>query len=174
MPSFSVLIHAAGDAAQLGRLLETLRPADEVIVVDHGDDEATKKVIRQYGARLVPAVPGVDHGAYAVNCRHEWVLCLLASETLSEALEASLIEWKQAEQDPSNSFSIAVREQNAVDDENKVEWDHHEPEARLVNRCTVNWQGKLPPPLDTATPLAGHLLRIPDAENPKSSPESSL
>ncbi|MEO6119215.1 MAG: hypothetical protein ABIP12_00890 [Terriglobales bacterium] len=164
MPSFSVLIHAAGDAAQLGRLLETLRPADEVIVVDHSDDDATKKVIRQYGARLVPAVPGVDHGAYAVNCRHDWVLCLLASETLSEALEASLIEWKHAEQDPAHSFSIAVREQN------KDDWHNHEPEARLVNRCTVNWQGKLPPPLDAAIPLAGHLLRIPDAENPGVNP----
>ncbi len=158
MPSFSVLIHAASDAAQLGRLLETLRPADEVIVVDHHGDEATQKVVRQYGARLVPAVPGVDHGAYAVNCRHEWVLCLLASETLSEALEASLFEWKRSEQDAANSFSIPIREQH------DKTWRPLPAETRLVNRCNVNWQGKLPPALDAATALAGDLLRIPDPE----------
>jgi len=157
MPSFSVLIHAESDAAQLGRLLETIHSADEVIVIDHHDDEATQKVVRQYGARLVPAVPGVDHGAYAVNCQNDWVLSLLPSESLSEALEASLFEWKRADQDPASSFSLPIREQHGQT------WRSLDPETRLVNRCTVNWQGKLPPPLD-ATALAGHLLRIPDPE----------
>jgi glycosyltransferase involved in cell wall biosynthesis len=158
MPSFSVLIHADGDAAQLGRLLETLRPADEVVVVDHHSDDAIQKVARQYGARLVPAVPGVNQGAYAVNCRYEWVLCLLASETISEALEASLFEWKRSAPEAANSFSIPVREQR------EKAWHTLPAETRLVNRCHVNWQGKLPPPLDAATPLAGDLLRIPATE----------
>lgn len=159
MPSFSVLIHATRNPAELGRLLETLRPADEVIVVDHVGDEATQKVIRQYGSRLVQAVPGVDQGAYAVNCRNDWVLCLQATESLSEALEASLFEWKRSDQDPAHSFSIPIREQRGQT------WTSLPAETRLVNRCTVNWQGKLPPPLDASIPLAGDLLRIPDPPN---------
>jgi hypothetical protein len=163
MPSFSVLIHADSNPAQLGRLLETLRPADEVIVVDHSHgDEATQRVVRQHGGRLVPAVPGVDQGAYAVNCRHDWVLCLLASESLSEGLEASLHEWKSGKHEDASGFSVPIREQ--VDGQ----WKNLEPETRLVNRCNVNWQGKLPPPLE-GTPLTGDLLRMPDPAEPNDS-----
>ncbi|HUR36823.1 MAG TPA: hypothetical protein VM009_03335 [Terriglobales bacterium] len=165
MPSLSVLVHSDNGAKTLGRLLETLRPADEVVVVDHTGDEATTKVVREYGARLVPAVPGVNHGAYAVDCRNDWVLCLLSTEALSEALEATLFEWKRADQLPSASFSLPLREQGPE----KNSWDDLIAETRLVNRCTVNWQGKLPPSLDTAIPLAGHLLRIvdrPDKDTP--------
>ena len=159
MPSLSVLIHAGGDAAGLARLLETLRPADEVLVVDHGHDEAVRKVSRQYGARLIPGVAGVDPGAYAVDCRSDWVLCLDPSESLSESLEASLFEWKRTEPDPLTCFSIPVREQNGSSS------DLGEAETRLVNRCHVNWQGKMPPAMPTAVALKGHLLRFAEADS---------
>lgn len=158
MPSLSVLVHAESDAQHLGRLLETLRPADEVLVVDHAGAEAIRKVTHQYGAKLLPAVPGVDHGAYAVNCRHDWVLCLLASESLSESLEASLFEWKREDQEAAESFAIPLREQH------QSKWRTLDAETRLVNRCTVNWQGKLPPTLQGAIPLSGHLLRFADPD----------
>ncbi|HUS19342.1 MAG TPA: hypothetical protein VMZ25_06805 [Terriglobales bacterium] len=157
MPSFSALVHATSDPTTLGRLLETLRPADEVLVVDHAGDGAIRKVALQYGAKVIPAVPGVNHGAYAVNCRSDWILCLLATESLSESLEASLFEWKRADQQAADSFSIALREQH-----NDAWQVLDQPETRLVNRGTVNWQGKLPPSLEGAIPLAGHLLRFAD------------
>ena len=156
MPALSVLIHAHAESAAepLGRLLETLRPADEVVVVDHTGDAATRKVVHQYGAKLVPAVPGVSPGAYAANCRYDWVLCLLATESLSEALEASLFEWKRAEPQPAESFSIPLREQH------EKSWRILDAETRLVHRGQVHWQGTLPPPLAGATLLAGHILRF--------------
>ncbi len=158
MPSLSVLIHVQSADASLARLLETLRPADETVVVDHSASEAVRKTAREYGARVVAPVPGVERGAYAVNCAHDWVLCLLPSESLSEALEASLFEWKAAKQEDSASFSVAIREQNGPG------WKRLDAETRLVNRCTVNWQGLLPPALSGSHCLSGDLLRFAAAE----------
>jgi len=156
MPAFTALIHADAGAAHLARLLETVRAADEVVVVDHLHDDATRKVAHQYGARLVHAVAGVQPGAYAVDCRHDWVLCLQASESFGEALEAALLEWKRAAPQPGDAFAIAIREQQ------QGEWRMLEPETRLVNRTCVNWQGKLPPSVGSATTLGGFLLRFPE------------
>ena len=158
MPFFSVLLHIEEKPYQLGRLLETLRPADEVLVVDHSHDAAIRKVAHQYGAKLVPSVPGVDLGGYALHCKHDWVLCMQAMESLSEALEAALFEWKRTQPEPINSFSVPVREQN------HGQWRLLDPETRLVNRCSVHWQGKLPPTMTTATALTGYLLRFLDPE----------
>jgi hypothetical protein len=158
MPSLSALIHVQNDGSGLARTLETLRPTDDVVVVDHGSHDAMERVVRDYGARMVKAVPGVDKGAYAVNCKHDWVLCLLPNESLSEALEASLFEWKQAETDPATSFTISIREQNGAD------WQALEAETRLVNKTTVNWQGATPPAMSNVVPLAGDLLRFKDTD----------
>ena len=89
----SALIHARDNARSLGRALDSLRPCDEVIVVDHGSKDETVKVAREHGAKVIHAVPGVDRGAYAQDARNQWVLCLLPQEALAEELEASLFEW---------------------------------------------------------------------------------
>ncbi|HUQ49624.1 MAG TPA: hypothetical protein VM056_02830 [Terriglobales bacterium] len=162
MTQITTLIHATAPTENLGRTLETLRAADEVIVVNHGSDEAVTKVARQYGARMIEGVPGVDQGAYAVNCKHDWIFCLLPNETLSEALEASLLEWKATEPDATKSFAVKVRE------EKDGRWKNLGAETRLVNRGTVNWKEATPPPMDGAAELAGDILRFVDV---KSGPE---
>src|SRR5438270_9743498 len=93
----SALIHTLNEDAALARSLETLHSVDEIVVVDHGSDDATIRVAREHGAKLIKAVPGVDRGAYAVDCSHDWLFCLLPSETVSELLEASLFEWQHEE-----------------------------------------------------------------------------
>jgi hypothetical protein len=158
MPSFSVLVHATADDAHLGRLLETLRSADEIVLVDHAHNAAVRKLARQYGARLVEAVPGVDRGAYAFNCTNDWILCVDPAESLSEEFEAALLEWKQAEPQNGSSYAVDIRQQNGKG------WKHLPAETRLVNRSTMNWRDALPPHTEDATPLAGHLLRFDDAE----------
>ena len=96
----SALIHTCDNARSLGRALDSLRPCDEVIVVDHGSRDETVKVAKEHGAKVINAVPGVSNGAYAQNTRNPWVLCLLPHEAIAEDLEASLLEWSEAEQDP--------------------------------------------------------------------------
>jgi len=93
----SALIHAYDNERSLGRTLDSLRPCDEVIVVDHNSNDDTAKIAREHGARVITGVPGVDRGAYSQDARNQWILCLLPQEALAEELEASLFEWSEAE-----------------------------------------------------------------------------
>ncbi len=97
MPRISALLHTHNDALRLGRALESLRPCDEVLVIDDNSEDDTTQVARQYGAIVKSAISGVTFGAYAMDTTHAWVLCLHPNETLSEGLEASLFEWKNTE-----------------------------------------------------------------------------
>lgn len=154
MPKFSAIIHTRNDAARLGRLLETLRPCDQVLIVDDTPDDSVEKVAREYGADLRKSIPGVTPGAYSMDAIHEWVFCVLPNESLSEALEASLFSWKEGEPKREDSFAVSVRE------ERDGQWSDLPSEVRLINRCCVNWTGALPPNLDGAFVLPGHLLRF--------------
>lgn len=153
----SALIHACDNERSLGRALDSLRPCDEVIVIDHGSQDGTAKIAREHGAKLLPGVPAVDHGAYAQNAGNSWILCLLPHEALAEELEASLFEWSEAAHENGEmGFNIAIREQNGTG------WKLLPAEMRLANRDQINWTGDLPPENPNAPTLAGHILRIPD------------
>jgi glycosyltransferase involved in cell wall biosynthesis len=155
----SALIHTSNDALHLGRALDSLRPCDEVVVVDHGSTDDTVKVAREHGARIVQGVNGVDHGAYAQDASNDWLLCLSPLESLAEELEASLFEWRE-EEHANNvmGFNVGIREQNGEG------WNFLQPEMRLANRKQINWTGDLPPANPNAPSLQGHILRIKSAE----------
>jgi len=155
----SALIHASDNERSLGRVLDSLRPCDEVIVVDHGSRDETVKIAREHGAKVITGVPGVDRGAYAQDARNQWILCLLPQEALAEELEASLFEWIEAGHEGElMGFNMAIREQNGAG------WKSLPSEMRLANRNEINWTGDLPPANPEAPALPGHILRIPDGE----------
>jgi glycosyltransferase involved in cell wall biosynthesis len=154
MPKLSAIIHSRNDAPRLGRLLETLRPCDQVLIIDESDDDSVQKVAREYGADFRKGIPGVSPGTYSMDTVHEWVLCILANESLSEALEASLFSWKEGEPKREDLFATTVRE------EKNGQWSELPSEVRLVNRGCVNWIGELPPNVEGAVVLPGHILRF--------------
>lgn len=149
MPPLTALIHTHNDELRLGRALESLRPCDELLIFDHGSQDGTAAVAREYGARLLLAAD-----AELRRAKHDWILCLLPTEALSEGLEASLFEWKLAEHAASDAFSMALREQ-AGD-----EWLSHPPTTRLLNRQARRWTSQLPSDDPLAQLLAGDLLRF--------------
>ncbi len=154
MPKISAIIHTRNDAPRLGRLLETLRPCDQVLIIDDTTDDSVEKVAREYGADLRKCIPGVTAGAYCMDTVHEWVLSVLPNESLSEGLEASLFSWKESEPKREDCFAVTIRE------EKEGTWSEHPSEVRLANRCCINWIGTLPPNLEGASVLPGHLLRF--------------
>lgn len=155
MPKITALLHTHNDAMRLGRTLESLRPCDELLVIDDCSDDDTARVARENGAHLKTSIPGVSPGAYAMDASHDWIFCVMPNEALSEALEASLLEWKDAEHPETLACcKVSVRE------ENENGWQELEPEVRLVNRKLMNWIGELPPEQPCDLILSGDLLRF--------------
>jgi glycosyltransferase involved in cell wall biosynthesis len=155
MPKISALIHTLNDAQRLSRAIESLRSCDEVLVVDHGSEDNTETIARDRGAKVKAAIPGVEDGTYAVDATYDWILCVQPSESLSEDLEASLLDWKRSDPDEGViGFRVQVREQN------EKGWHSLGQQMRLVNRKRINWTTTLPPNASNAESLAGDLLRF--------------
>jgi glycosyltransferase involved in cell wall biosynthesis len=166
MVKITALVHTHNDAARIGRALESLRACDEVLVVDHASTDDTVKLVRDHGAVIKEGVPGVSPGVYAMDADHDWILCLLPTEAVSEALEASLFEWKERREETSD----LAEEDKPVDEPHSVAfqvreetgdgWRERGVHTRLVNRKGINWTGHLPPDDANAEILPGHLLRF--------------
>ncbi len=164
MAKITALIHTQNDEQRIGRALESLRACDEVLVIDHASTDRTADVARQHGAKVKPAVPGVDDGVYAADAGHDWILCLRPNEAISELLEATLLEWQQHFQDSSPqqlgiadacSYAFSVRQETPQGWKTSAS-----SETRLVNRKKVNWESALPPADPKAPVLPGEILHF--------------
>jgi hypothetical protein len=162
MPPITALLHTKNDALRLGRALETLLPCAEILIVDHHSADATRRIARAYGARVVAAESPDKVHRYLDLASHDWILCIEPAESINENLQASLFEWSKL---PSHrvassaaggpAFSVFVREQTGE------RWlDLPAPETRLVPRSWPRWHGQLPAPEPSAVSLEGELLRF--------------
>lgn len=92
----SVIVPVKNEGHQLARCLESVRWADEIIVVDSASADDTVAVAERCGARVVQFSPqgcwpkkknwALEH----VPFRHEWVLLLDADEVLQPAAQAEI------------------------------------------------------------------------------------
>lgn len=93
-PGLSVCIIACNEERDLPRCLASVSFADEiVVVVDDRSRDATEKLAREAGARvLLRAYDGnIEQKNFALEqARHAWVLALDADEALGEPLAAEL------------------------------------------------------------------------------------
>lgn len=104
----SIAIITLNAASQLADCLESVRFAEEIVVVDSGSSDGTRALAERYGARVIDQA-WLGFGPqkqFAVDaCTHDWVLCLDADERVSPALRASL---ENALENPSTaSFRFA-------------------------------------------------------------------
>jgi hypothetical protein len=160
MPPITALLHTRNDALRLGRALEMLLPCTEILIIDHHSVDDSQRVAREYGARIVTAdTPTANH--YLDLARHDWILCLKPTESITEGLQATLFEWSALPDrgvegvTDGSAFSVLVREQIGE------EWVHHPaPETRLIHRSSTLWHGRLPAPAPSAITLQGGLLRF--------------
>lgn len=161
MMKITALIHTHNDGERIGRALDSLRACDEVLVVDHASTDDTTKIAREHGATVKEGVPGVNPGVYAIDAHHDWILCLLPTESVGEGLEASLFEWKNRDEKESKDNAA---EQHSVGfqirEETDSGWKELGAHTRLVNRNNINWPGHLPLDDPNAEILPGHLLRF--------------
>ena len=94
----SATIITFNEERNISRVIESLRCADEVVVVDSGSTDRTVEIASKLGARIVESpwrgFAGQKNFASA-QAAHDWILSLDADEALSEALEAELWQIKK-------------------------------------------------------------------------------
>src|SRR5258708_39867551 len=94
MPPITAILHTCNDGLRLGRALETLRPCDEILVLDHGSSDHTRRVAREYAARIHTLGPNQSARDVILTARHPCLLHLRRAESLRAGLEAALFGWK--------------------------------------------------------------------------------
>jgi len=155
MAPITALLHTENDARRLGRALEMLFVCDEILIVDHHSQDATCRVARQLGARVVPAESNASPDGYLRLASHDWILCLQPNESIGDGLQTTLYEWKSPPFAGASAFSLLVRE------ETPSGWlNHSAPETRLVPRNWNRWLGNVPANEPSALALEGELLRF--------------
>ena len=165
MRRITALLQTRNDGLRLGRCLETLYPCDAILVIDHGSEDDTVRVAREYGAQIMAGLPGVSPEHYVAprsGARDsEWVLLLDARESLTESLAATLYEWKSESSAfeksgvSDSAFSVYSREETADG------WIAVPvAKTRLVPQTWRRWHGGLPAHEPSAVALEGELLRF--------------
>lgn len=100
MPKLSVAMVAMDEAENLARTLESVKWADEIVLIDSGSTDATVEIAKSFGATVyVESWKGYGGQVNAAldKCSHPWVLNLDADEEVSPALAAEIQTLLQAE-----------------------------------------------------------------------------
>jgi rSAM/selenodomain-associated transferase 2 len=87
----AVVIPALDAAATLGATIDSVRDADEIVVVDGGSSDGTPGVAERSGARVIAASRGrgTQLHAGAMATRGDWLLFLHADTTLASGWRAA-------------------------------------------------------------------------------------
>jgi hypothetical protein len=157
MPPITALLHATNDSLRLGRTLEMLLPCVEILIVHHDSADGTRRIAREYGARIVTADRNSTLNRYLDQASHDWILCMQPGESITESLQASLFEWRALPRDGvvGVAFSVCVRQQTG-----EIWRELPGPEIRLIPRNWNQWHERLPAHNPTAVVLEGKLLRF--------------
>ena len=89
----SVAIITLNAASQLEACLQSVRFADEVLVVDSGSTDGTRALAERHGARVIHQdwLGFGPQKQFAVDAaHHDWVLCLDADERVTPELQAAI------------------------------------------------------------------------------------
>ncbi len=144
MPQVSVTIITLNEAEHIGAAIDSVRWADEIIVVDALSTDRTAEIAREKGVRLeVRAWPGyaAQKNAAAALASHDWILSLDADERvpqeLAEEIQALLASNPDAHgyRIPRVTFHLGrwIRTTDFYPDY----------QTRLYDRRHARWQGRL-------------------------------
>ncbi len=92
-PSLSIAIITRNEAKNIGRCLESVKWADEIIVVDSGSTDNTLDIAKQYGAKTFHhdwLGFGPQKNKAIAYCQSDWILVLDADEVVTKELNASI------------------------------------------------------------------------------------
>ena len=143
MPRLSVTIITLNEEASLPACLDSVRWADEVIVVDSGSADRTCEIARAAGAHVLPhAWEGhVRQKQFALEqATGDWILCLDADERVSPELKAEIETALRTPAEGTDGFSMPRHTFYLG------RWIDHggwypDRKVRLVRRGRARWTG---------------------------------
>jgi glycosyltransferase involved in cell wall biosynthesis len=143
MMKISATIITHNEERNLPRAIESLRCADEILVVDSGSNDRTVELAEKLGAKVIDSPwPGYANqkNLAAERAEHDWILSLDADESLSEALEAEI--WKLKKAGPQFDAYTMPRLARYLG-----KWINHsgwypDRKVRLYHRAKATWVGE--------------------------------
>ncbi|MGB7355095.1 MAG: glycosyltransferase family 2 protein, partial [Acidobacteriaceae bacterium] len=87
--TLSVAIITKNEEANLARTLESVRWADEIVIVDCGSTDKTQEIARFFGAKFFVEEWkgfGAQKNSAIAKCSSDWILALDADEEVSAEL----------------------------------------------------------------------------------------
>ena len=154
----SATIITFNEERNVPRAIESLRCADEILVVDSGSNDRTVELAQKLGARVVDS-PWAGYAKQknlaAEQATHDWILSIDADESLSEALEGEIWRLKKngAEFDAYTMPRMA---------QYLGRWIRHsgwypDRKVRLYDRRRARWEGDYVHESVTVEGRVGHL-----------------
>jgi glycosyltransferase involved in cell wall biosynthesis len=158
VPKVTVTVIARNEAANIAAALESVRWADEIVVVDSDSTDATVEIARRFTDRvIVRAWPGyvAQKNFAASQASHDWVLSLDADERVSPELAAEIQRVLKSEpvhagyRIPRVAFHCGrwIR---------STDW-YPDYQLRLYDRRRAEWAGRHVHESVRATGTVGHL-----------------
>lgn len=111
-PKISVLLPVFNNGDSLRPTLESVKWADEILVVDSFSKDATLEVCRAYGARILQHeyINSAKQKNWAApQCAHEWVLQIDSDETLEDGLKEEILAAIENAPPDVHGFYIPVK-----------------------------------------------------------------
>ena len=139
----SATIITLNEERNVARAIESLRCADEILIVDSGSTDRTMEIAENLGARVVESGwPGYANqkNFAADRASHDWILSIDADESISEGLEAEILELKK--RGPRHDAYTMPRMAKYLG-----RWIRHsgwypDRKVRLYHRGKATWVGK--------------------------------
>ena len=142
MLEMTVIIHTRNAETTLSRLMESVRWAEECIVVDMDSHDRTREIARQYGATVLqaPIVQRIDgiRNDFLECGRHEWILVLDADEYLAADAEQIIHELLEQYGRTSDAFFIPRYNMIAGQIMRGSNW-YPDQQIRLFRKGCVRW-----------------------------------
>jgi glycosyltransferase involved in cell wall biosynthesis len=163
MNALTAILITFNEEENLPRALASLEGiADEVVLVDSGSSDRTRKIAAEAGARVFNRA-WTDYSDQknfaAANAVNDWVLSIDADEELSAELRASLREWKVNE--PRAAAYSMARRANYLGQWIRFSGWYPDRKIRLYLRDLAHFSGTVHESLQVTGPiseLAGDLL----------------
>ena len=140
------------------RAIESLRCADEILIVDSGSTDRTIELAQNLGVRVIEGGwrgYSAQKNWAAEQASHDWILSLDADEALSEALEAEI--WTLKKNGPEYDAYTMPRLARYLGRWIFHSGWHPDRKVRLYHRAKAQWVGEFVHESVSVDGRAGHL-----------------